>query len=190
MIRHTGLDELQMIYEERIKTDFPPMERRPLSTIRKLYRQGRYVCLVLCEGEKLLAYATFLCDTAVDSVFLDYYAVDPAGRGKGIGSRFLSLLCEHWANKSGMILECESPRTAKHQEERALRERRIEFYRRGGAVLTPLLWRAFGVEYRILCIPTIGDHRPVNVAGDLQALYALSLPAVTRKLFTRLSHGG
>lgn len=186
MIRQLCFEEFAVLYKERICKDFPRFERRPLSAVGKLYHHGRYVCLVSEVAGKAEAYATFICDQASCSVLLDYYAVVPSMRGTGIGSRFLGLLPDYWPDKKGIILECEKPDSAKIQKEKSIRERRIGFYQRGGAQITPLCWRAFGVDYNILWLPIQCAQEHADIAGDLVRLYRLSLPAALAKLFIKI----
>lgn len=187
MIRQAEREELKQIYNTRIRADFPPMERRPYCLIRRLFAQGRYVCLVLEENGQVAAYATFIVDAEIGCVFLDYFAVDAGHRGQGVGSRFLSMIKRHWSQKSGIILECEEPNTAKDAGERTIRSRRIGFYQRGGAAIVPIQWRAFGVDYRILFLGTRVPPDAANVKDDLLALYSLSMPGFMRALFTRIN---
>lgn len=186
MIRRVDLDELTTIYNERITADFPASERRPLFLIKRLFRKGRYVALVLEEEGQVAAYATFICDDAVQSVFLDYYAVDKAQRGQGTGSRFLAMLQAYWAEKGGIILECEEPDTAADEGEKETRLRRISFYERGGAVVTKVRWHAFGVDYRILYLKTKTPVEQVDVPKDLLKLYSFSMPSFVRRMFSRI----
>ena len=82
-----GLAEMQALYEARMKEDFPPSELRPWSSMRTLTEQGSYLCFGFQEGGRILAYAAFArCPGAA---LLDYYAVDSALRGRGIGQKFL-----------------------------------------------------------------------------------------------------
>ena len=185
MMRSLSYEEFEALYQERIMADFPRMERRPLSAIRRLYGRGRYVCLVL-EEEGLAAYATFLCGDAIGSVLLDYFAVDKARRGGGVGGRFFSMLAGYWPGKDGILLECERPGGAPSEAEQTIRRRRIAFYTRGGAEETPLRWRAFGVDYNVLWLPIRAAAAQADLAGDLMALYRLSVPFYMAPFVLRL----
>ncbi|MDL2258885.1 GNAT family N-acetyltransferase [Eubacteriales bacterium OttesenSCG-928-K08] len=182
MLRQLSLKEIEKLYKERISEDFPRMERRPLFTIRKMYREGRYVCLALEEDKTIAAYATFICDNEISSVLLDFYAVDKSKRGSGIGSRFLPMLAEFWALKQGIILECERPSKAKNEKEKNTRERRISFYERNGAQMTPLSWQAFGVDYNVLWLPVKATFDKSTPGKDLLDLYLLSVPRFLKNI--------
>jgi len=151
-----------------------------------MYDQGRYVGVVLEDKKQIIAYATFICDRARSNVFLDYYAVDKNQRGSGIGSRFLKLLREYWKDKSGIILECEMPESAKTENEKMTRKRRIDFYLRGGAEITPVHWRLFGVDYNILWLQTGPASVKDNISDDLTTMYSFIFPRLLRLLFTQI----
>lgn len=185
MIRRLEIDEIEILYHAQIKKDFPRNERRPLHLMRKLHKSGRYLCFVYEEENQIVAYATFIHDEAKNNVLLDYFAVDESRRGCGIGGKLLSLVREHWSDKAGIIIECESPETAKNENDKELRKRRIDFYIRADAELTPVRWRMFGVDYNILWLPTNPELSQNDVACDLAELYALSLPIPLRPLFIR-----
>lgn len=185
MIRDIAYDEFEGVYSERVLADFPSMERRPLSSIRRLYEKGQYRCLVLMEEERVAAYATFIHDASIDSVLLDYFAVDESQRGSGIGSRFLAMLPPQWPGKRGILLECELPDAAQDDAQRTVRERRIRFYERGGACIVPVSLRSFGVDYSLLWLPTSPDNAATDPEGALRALYGLSLPGFMLGLFVK-----
>lgn len=184
-IRQFTYKEFEPLYNERIMVDFPKFERRPLSSIRKLYQKEQYRCIVL-ERDGILAYAAFIYDKGIESVLLDYFAVDSSLRGSGIGSYFISVLQECW-NKDGIILECEVPDQASSPKEEAIRARRIAFYERCGAIVTDYRWRAFGVDYHILWLPLISSANMANIEEDLMQLYQYGMPKLLCSMFTRLS---
>ena len=185
MIRLLETDEIKNIYNTHIKRHFPRNERRPLYLLRKLFDNGRYLCLVYEEENQVIAYATFIHDDAMSSVLLDYFAVDEGRRGCGIGDKLISFAREYWRDKAGIIIECETPDSAKNEDAWDLRKRRIDFYLRTGAEKSPARWRLFGVDYAVLWIPTSPKHSQPDVTFDLASLYSLSLPASLRHLFIR-----
>ena len=95
---------MRSIYDTRIKKDFSRTARRPFSQIKGMHMKNRYLCLALEEDGKILAYATFIHDETIDSVLLDYYAVDKGQRGAGIGSQFIPEIRDYWKEKSGIIM--------------------------------------------------------------------------------------
>ena len=186
MIRRIEIDELKSLYKSLIKKDFPRNERRPYQAIKKLHRTGRYACLVLEEEGRILAYASFILAYEISSILLDYFAVDGKYQGEGIGSQLLSYVSEYWVDKAGIIIECETPESARTENEKSQRERRINFYIRGGAINTPVRWRIFGVNYRVLWLPIDPNRVQPDVACDLTGLYSLAVPKALRPRVARI----
>lgn len=155
-LKKIELDELRIIYKEHIREDFPRGERRPLFGMEKLQRAGRYDCYGYYQEDSLVAYACYILTQSGSYALLDYFAVVPELRGKGIGSEFLQSLTGNVSAKCGVFIEAESPDSAKTEEERQTRERRIRFYLSNGAERTGSKCLLFGVDYNILFIST-GD---------------------------------
>ena len=92
----------------------------------------------------------------------------------------------YWAEK-GIILECEAPQEAPSPEERLVRERRIAFYERNGAFRTSYLWRAFDVDYAILCLPGQSGIKTGDIPDRLTRLYQCAMPERMLRRFTNIS---
>lgn len=84
-----------------------------------------------------------------DRVLLDYFAVHPDFRGKGIGSAALAAIRRQYDGR-GLFLEIES--TNVDSPERDLRLRRKQFYLRAGLQEFHVEVRLFGVEMELLGI--------------------------------------
>ncbi len=154
VLKKVGLDELRIIYKEHIREDFPRGERRPLFGMEKLQKAGRYDCYGYYQENSLEAYACYILTPNGSYALLDYFAVVPELRGNGIGSEFLRGLKRDVSAKCGVFIEAESPDSAKTEEERQTRERRIRFYLSNGAERTNSKCLLFGVDYNILFLPT------------------------------------
>ncbi|MCR4760704.1 MAG: GNAT family N-acetyltransferase [Oscillospiraceae bacterium] len=151
--------EIDNVYLSRMKQDFPPDELKPLDTIFRALRCGQYRCIGLSDGEKLLGYAYFIIlryDNCI-TLLLDYFAVDAALRGHGIGTAFLQKLPELFPDADTVLIEVERPDAAETDLERAYRSRRKSFYLRGGCRETGLKARIFGVPYDILQYPLAAE---------------------------------
>ncbi|MCD7918838.1 MAG: GNAT family N-acetyltransferase [Clostridiales bacterium] len=154
VLKKIGLDELRIIYKEHIREDFPRGERRPFFCMEKLQKAGQYDCYGYYRDDNLIAYACYILTQNGSYALLDYFAVVPELRGKGIGSEFLRSLNGNVSAKCGVFIEAESPDSAKTEEERQTRERRIHFYPSNGAERTNSKCLLFGVDYNILFIST------------------------------------
>jgi len=185
MITELGFQEFAALYQTHLTRDFPANERRPLAVLKSLYQKKRYTCLVLQEKGNLIAYGSFLFDAHLSSVLMDHFAVIPERRGGGTGSRFLHELQAHW-DRDGIIIESELPEKAKSPEDRLIRERRIAFYERNGAALSPFGWRLFSVDFNLLWLPIKKELPEVDICTEIQSLYALHGPEALLQLATKL----
>ncbi len=174
-------DELRSIYKEHFREDFPPGARRPLFAMEKMRKAGRYDCYGYYRDGALIAYACYILTPDSSYALLDYFAVVPKLRGQGIGSEFLRSLQGNVSAKSGVFIEAESPDSAKSEDERRVRERRIRFYLSNGAKRTNSKCLLFGVDYNILFI-SIDDV--VNTKGKDRQHHAVE--EMYRELYGRV----
>jgi ribosomal protein S18 acetylase RimI-like enzyme len=101
---------------ELYEAAFPAEERRPLPAQHRLLQEG---ALCLLEVEKDGRFAGFVfCWQLTDFTFVEHFAIDPVMRGKGSGSKVMTLLFERYGR---LVLETEPPHTVDAQ-------RRIRFY--------------------------------------------------------------
>ncbi len=171
-IRELGLPALRTVYRRYIKKDFPRQERRPLSAMESIMKKGKYKAYGYYEGTRLMAYATLYFCGRHSFALLDYYAVAAGLRGQGIGSAFLQDLIPLIPVKGGLLIEAESPASARKEEERHIRERRVAFYEKNGAEKTGINCRLFGVDYNILYCPKHRKSGSKNLTlGQIRALY-------------------
>ena len=56
-LRPLGPEEVGLLYRRELKGTFPPTELKPLHTIQRHMRAGRYPAWGLYQGEALAAYA-------------------------------------------------------------------------------------------------------------------------------------
>ena len=114
--------QLRQVYRERVRSDFPPSERRPLASMERLRAAGVYDTWGMYEGEELLAYAFLWRSEAYGVALLDYLAVCREGRGRGTGTLALSLLQARYGGCS-LLVEAEAQEESAPPEENALRVR-------------------------------------------------------------------
>ncbi|MDA3616245.1 GNAT family N-acetyltransferase [Polluticaenibacter yanchengensis] len=173
--------EFSNIYRQHMTADFPAEELKPLSVIEKMYALGKYETFVFEEDGQIKAYASFIWHHK-EVRLLDYFAVTrDAGRGTGIGSWFLTELTATVKAK-GFILECEVPEKAANDTEKNLREKRIAFYERNGAVMTPVRVKVFDVDFLLLYMPVGEALENINVRDEFINIYHNITP---RELFQR-----
>ncbi len=160
-----NIDQVEHIYNERMSVDFPADEIRPLSIMISTIEGGMCDCHGLFEGDELVGYAFLLKKD--NSYMLDYLAVSPECRNKGIGAKVLQLLSEHYADADNILLEVEDPDKALTDEEKSLQTRRRAFYLRNGCTDTGLRMKCFQVPFQILML---GDGKCRNI-DDLREMY-------------------
>jgi len=186
MLMLKSLDDLQirMLYEQKMRRDFPPSELKRLSVILNMRRKGVYDVIGAYLGEELAAYALMYRDAQARVVLLDYLAVDEPLRGRGIGSELLRQLRGYYAETSDVLLiECERPKAAPDEAEA---RKRIRFYTQAGAVLTQVRIWLFEVEYSILVLPCGESAAQRDWAQQMLSLYRQMLPEELYKQNVRL----
>ena len=93
-VRNLNESALRGIYDAYMHEAFPPAELKPLAVMLRLMERGRYLCYGYYRNGRLAAYAFFYRhDSRV--LLLDYFAVTPELRGRGVGSLPLWTPC--WA---------------------------------------------------------------------------------------------
>ena len=174
-LRAVPPEELEAWYTKELCTAFPLCEQKPLSAIRELMAQGRYELLGLYDGPLLLGYATlWSCPECPGYVLLDYLGVTAARRNGGLGGRMLGLLRERCGAGMVLIVEAEAPDSGGPPEERPLRERRLDFYRRHGC--TPLY---LSFNSGLLCQVFVLGEAPADLAALGKAHRAIYGPVRT-----------
>ena len=167
--------QAEAVYCGQMMRDFPESELKPFATILGMMRSGIYEPLAFYEEDgTLTAYAwqTVLPDR--ESVLIDYFAVVPARRGNGAGTRILAALAEYYApRKRTLIIECEHPAEA---PDPAAARRRIGFYLRAGARAPAMESRVFGVRYQIYALPAGGGAPDRQINDDLKEIYRRTVP--------------
>lgn len=160
------------VYKERLVWDFPANERKSLPVIHSAMDQGIYECYGLMDGEEVVGYVYLVC---LDGEYLvDYVAVDPSVRNRGLGSELLRLLLLYLEGAKSLILEVEDPDKAKTPEEKSLQTRRYEFYLRNHFYDTGVRVNCFGVPFRIL----EAENHVAHTREELMRLYHMHYRAV------------
>lgn len=169
--------QVSAVYQQHMQRDFAPDELKPLDSMLRLMDQGLYRAYGLLEGGELIAYALLMTAPGGRVALLDYYAVVACRRSGGIGSRFLTLLRKELADFDGVVLESEHPEYAVGRRDKAVRTRRVAFYRRAGVRPTSLFSRLFGVTYTVMYLPCGRDIPDGCVYRELNAIYRRLFPA-------------
>lgn len=169
-IRKLSKNDIENIYLNQMKQDFPPEEIRPWSMFERSFSLGFYTGYGLYDKEKLLSYATFTFSENNNTILLDFYAVDSSLRGKGIGGKFLKELSDKLENKI-ILLEAENPEFAKNDEDLNIRRRRIEFYKRSGAFLSGITSKVFEADFSIMYLSKDGEKSDSEIYSLINEIY-------------------
>ncbi|MBQ6796098.1 MAG: GNAT family N-acetyltransferase [Clostridia bacterium] len=141
-------EEIEKVFNEHMKKDFPPDELKPLASIMQAYEKGWYKMYLAYDEDGIKGYAC-VADCSNKIGFLDYFAIVDGFRGTGLGSVFFRKVGE-LSGFECIILETESIESSKCEEEVKTRKRRIAFYKRLGCVDTGIMYNVFGVEYNVM----------------------------------------
>lgn len=161
------LEEGEQIYTAYLKQDFPPSELKPWAMMAEAVRQGQYDLLAAYENGVMVGYA-WQFRPASGAILIDYLAVLPPYRGRGVGIALLDALRRYYANTGrGLLLESEYPPEA---PDPAAAQRRLRFYHRAGLTDTGVQILLFGVRYCILSLSPVDDP-----AAEMTHLYRTML---------------
>ena len=174
-------EEMNEMYDRELGRDFPENELRPRAAAVELVRRGLYRPWAVFDPapgaagpapmSRLCAYL-FVAENGPGPVLLDYFAVLPAWRAKGLGAGLLAQLSAREGR--AVLIESELPTRAPDPE---MARRRIGFYRRCGALLTPYWDRAFQGLFRLLVLPApASSARPEEAGPALAGIYRALLP--------------
>lgn len=150
-LRRLDREQLRHVYGAHLVQDFPPAERKPLTAMEKLMDAGRYEGYGLFRGEAILAYALLWSDPEGGFALLDYLAVCRGQpHGAGLGSALLGRVLDLCRHGQGVLVETEAQEDAIPREERAVRQRRLDFYHRAGLRDLGYTAKIFDVRYHML----------------------------------------
>lgn len=137
---------LERAYNGVFREAFPPQELKPLSAIRGMVSDGEYRVLALCDGGDELGYICLWEDPPY--VLIDYLCVPKDLRGGGIGGEMIAKTIGAYPPDTVFIGETEAPTGDAEADVMILR--RLDFYRRCGAVTLPYDTALFGVHYKTI----------------------------------------
>ena len=181
MLNQMDFSHLQWAVNHLLPRDFAPDEVKTMAHILPLWQQQLYTGYYTgMAGGDFRSYALLVLQPKQNLVLLDYFAIHPGCRGKGYGSRVLSQLVNkrlpYWVR--AMYVEIEDPATATTPAQAQLRQRRLQFYTRLGAVPCGVGVQVFGVDYQLLCFvkDTNFTPTPQQCLRDYSSIYKNLLP--------------
>ncbi len=169
--------QTEYVYNNYMKKDFPPDELKPLSFIRNSLKNGIYSCYGLFLDKKISGYLFLAKLKESDDYLVDYLAVVPELRNKGLGSETLKLLTEKIPDAKSIFVEVEDPDLAQNEDDKILQTRRYNFYLRNGFYDTDFRANVYGVPFRII---ETGKH-PAHTKEETERLYRMHYMAMWPK---------
>ena len=181
-LRIPTAEQLQTVYDSDMKAAFPAAELKPLSAIRRMWREGRYKPYCLFDGDDIVG-ECFLWLGHPGWALLDYLCVSPKARNAGLGALILAKLREV---EPGTVIfgEAEAPENGAPAGE-ALRRRRLGFYLRNGFRYGGYDCALFGVHYQTL-IRGREDVTPEELLAVHQRIYRSHMPPHVYQRFIQI----
>ena len=136
-------EELSQYYLEI----FPEEERKPIELIKSTYERHITKIIEIMYGDSIIGFMILNSIKKNGYVQLDYLAILPEYRNKGLGSKSLKLLLEQQKESKGVFLEIEKPGLGKNDSENLLREKRKKFYEKLGFKSLNFDFLLFNVVY-------------------------------------------
>lgn len=176
-IKEIDIYNMKEIYESYMVKDFPADELKSLNLIESLMEKKNYKCFGMFHNDELAAYAFLYFNDLNLTFFIDYYAVVGTKRNMGYGSQFLTLLKEKFYEYNGFFLEVEKVESAQNEEDRKIREKRMQFYlKNNGMKKTSVSSCVTGVDFDILYQPLKKELDNSFVYNELKGVYNSIFP--------------
>ena len=172
VLKELSLFEMEYVYNQHMKHDFPLSEINPLTMIKKLHKKGEYIGFGLFEDDSLRSYGLFVPSPS-KVILLDYLAVLPQYRQSGFGSVFLSDLRNFNHIYDGVIIEVEDPEDSITNEEHQMQMKRIAFYEKNGFIMTTIKSIQFNVNYLVMYLPLNGLPLEEFIYEELCEIYQI-----------------
>ena len=143
-------EELERAYRTDLTEAFPPSELKPLGAMEAMRRQGVYEPLCLRDGTgDVLGYVLLWKHEDGRYVLVDYLCVPAGKRNGGIGGRLIQAVRDRYPQGTVFLGETEAPTGEADRDGLILR--RLDFYRRSGAVTLGYDCALFGVHFKNIC---------------------------------------
>lgn len=134
-------DRVKALYEEA----FPPVEKKPFSLMKALYKQGKMELLAIVQDGEFIGLAFHMLGKK--AALLDYFAIAPEKRSGGYGSQAIRMLAQRFLDRK-YILEIEMEDEAADNARE--RRRRKAFYLRNGLKETGIFANVYHTDFELL----------------------------------------
>lgn len=181
MIKKADLEKAKQIYKY-MEGDFPKNEIPNYKGFLKLTQENIQNVYIYEENSQEIAY--FIIMEKDEKVLITHLAVIKEHRGQGVGKRFIETIEEFLANKKVLIVEVESEKNAKNEQELEVIEKRLRYYLNAGFVkCNELKYVLYNVDYYILTYSTDESSIFPNVLKDtIESIYDGLFPKENLKI--------
>lgn len=168
MIKKLNYTKLHDIYKKYMTIDFPKEELKPYSMIKNYVKNNDGIALGYYDDNNkcLLGYATALFADKV--VLLDYFAILPEFRNKGLGTSFIDELSKFFSDYKLLLIEAETP-------DNIIAKKRIDFYKKCGCIDSNIKGYLYFVDY-ILMYKELSDIDSINIKETILKTYNILYP--------------
>lgn len=175
-LKNMSILDIVNTYNEHMVRDFDSEELKPIDKIKSLFKEDKYIGLGLYEGDDLYGYAFFASDDDKKMLLLDYLAVVSEHRSKGLGSDFIGQIKEFLTDYTGILAEVEDPRKFANEDDKLMKEKRVNFYLKNGLRKTSFYSDQFNHKYNIMYFPLEKDMGDETLFEKLREIHRSVFP--------------
>ena len=175
MVQKANLQKAVEIHQY-MERDFSENEIPDYQRYLKLTKENIHNVYVYKENGQEVAY--FITIEKEEKVLITHLAVIEDYRGKGMGKRLLEAIKTFLGNKKMLMVEVETEKNAKNEQELTIIERRIRYYLKAGfRKCEGIEYRLFDMDYYILIYSTfINEISDKEVKQTIEAIYGGLFP--------------
>ena len=181
VIKKADLEKAKQIYKY-MGEDFPKNEIPNYTGFLKLTQENIQNIYIYEENSQEIAY--FITMEKDEKVLITHLAVIKEHRGQGVGKRFLETIKDFLSNKKVLIVEVETEKNAKNEQELEVIEKRLRYYLNAGFVkCNELNYVLYNVDYYILTYSTDESSISPNMLKDtIESIYDGLFPKKNLKI--------
>ena len=181
MLRKIKFKEFKSLYRKHIVKDFPKNERPNLEGFSKRMLQKNEETYIFEENGIEKGYC--IIDKLQEYVLVAFLAVFENQRGQGIGTKILKELENKYQTEKGILLEVEDPDFFENEEERIIKQRRINFYERANfKMVNDLKVELFRVNFRIM-VSEDKSNNTKEISEEMKYFYTMILNKKMQQYF-------
>ena len=172
MIKKADLKKALEIYDFMEK-DFPKSEIPDVERYTRFTKENIHNVYMYEEDQQEVAYFITIEKAGNGKVLITHLAVIEEYRGKGVGKRFIEEIKKFFSDKKILIVEVESEKNAKNEQELKAIEKRINYYINAGfKKREELEYNLFNVDFYILTYsPSSERISSIEMKKTIQDIY-------------------